>query len=76
MQIEHVKPFEMNEDELMHDGTLNPFHQDISNMGTRLGSNVMIMHSNFDSKPAEWLVVVDTKTGERIRITFDNAKRP
>jgi hypothetical protein len=74
MKIETLKPFEMNEDELNSDGTLNPFHQDVSNMGTRLGSNVIIMHSNFDSSPAEYLVVVDTKTGERIKITFDNAK--
>lgn len=71
MQIKYLKPFEMNSDELNSDGTLNPFHQDISNMGTRLGSNVVIMHSNFDSKPAEWLTVIDTKTGERIQITFD-----
>ena len=71
MKIETLKPFEMNADELNTDGTLNPFHQDISNMGTRLGSNVMIMHQNFDHQEAKWLTIIDTKTGERIRIDFD-----
>lgn len=70
MQIEHITPLKMREDELMHDGTLNPFHQDITHMGTRLGSNVMIMHSNFDSQEAKWIHVIDTKTGERIKINF------
>ena len=71
MNIEYLKPMEMNADELNSDGTLNPFHQDISNMGTRLGSNVMIMHQNFDHQEAKWLTIVNTKTGERICINFD-----
>ena len=70
MSIEYLKPFAMNEEELNTDGTLNPFHQDLSNMGTRLASNVVVMHQNHDHEHADWLILVNTKTGERIKINF------
>jgi hypothetical protein len=71
MKAEMIQPLIMNEDELYEDGTLNPFHQDIINMGTRLGKNVIVMHQNHDNDEAKFLTIVNTKTGERMRITFD-----
>lgn len=46
----------------------NPFHHDLSNMGTRIAANIMIMHSTHDDQIAEVFIVVNTNTGERLRI--------
>jgi hypothetical protein len=52
------------------DGTCHPFEHDMDNRGTKLGSNVLVMHRNFDNCFCSFLIVVDKNTGERIKITF------
>lgn len=48
----------------------NPFKYDMYNMGTRVSSNVMIMHETFNEQKAKYIIVVNTETGERLRIDF------
>ena len=52
-------------------GCINPFHQDLWNMGTRLGTNVTLMHSNFDNAECASFVIVNTRTGERFKIEME-----
>lgn len=49
----------------------NPFLHDIQNMGTRVASNVMIMHMSHDTEKTNWIVIVNTDTGERVRVDLD-----
>jgi hypothetical protein len=46
----------------------NPFNHDFFNMGTRMGSNLMIMHSHHDTDVCESIILVNLETGERVRI--------
>lgn len=49
----------------------NPFHHDITRMGTPLGDNVMVMHSNHSHEHANHLIVIDIRTGQRLLIEFE-----
>jgi hypothetical protein len=56
----------------------NPFHHDDFSMGTALSRRWIIMHPGFDSKEhpeaMQWMYLVNTRTGQRIRI--DLAHKP
>lgn len=49
-------------------GEVNPFHHDLYNMGTRIASNVIVMHSTHGAEEARSLYVVNTKTGDRMKV--------
>lgn len=50
----------------------NPFHSDLFHVGTGIGTNVMIMHRSLSGKEYEkYIIVVNTETGERVLIRFD-----
>jgi hypothetical protein len=52
-------------------------HQDLFHMGTRMGTNVFILHPNHDSQACDYLILVDTNTGKSIRVSFtDKGKTP
>lgn len=54
------------------DGTpLNPFHQDAYHMGSFLGNNVAVMFKNFESEHCPYLIVINRKTGKKIRIGME-----
>lgn len=48
----------------------NPFHHDAYHMGTQIGSNCTIMHPNHSNKECDYIIVINTKTGERLKINF------
>ena len=48
----------------------NPFLYDYSNMGTRLGTNVIAMHGKFDTENQPYIILIDVTTGQRIKIEF------
>jgi hypothetical protein len=48
----------------------NPFLSDAFHMGTQVGNNVTVMYWRFPTEHHDYLIVVDTSTGERIRIEF------
>jgi hypothetical protein len=54
----------------------NPFWHDSMSMGTNLVRGWMVMHEGFDraDEPLDlhWLVLVNTRTGERWRLTMEN----
>lgn len=50
----------------------NPFLHDFAHMGSTLGRNVSVMYINFPEDPMEYLIVINTKTGERIRVSFSS----
>jgi hypothetical protein len=50
---------------------INPFLQNFSLMGTQIGKNVFVMFEKFEDEIHKFIDVVDTKTGERVRIKFD-----
>jgi hypothetical protein len=70
MQVIDMEPMSTDSEYVQEDGTINPFRQDFYNMGHRLGTNVIVMFDTFDSQKMDYLIIVDTKTGERKRITF------
>jgi len=51
-------------------GSINPFRQDVYNMGSRIGTNVTVMHDTHPKNKCKYLIIVNTETGERIRVTF------
>lgn len=62
-----VNGFTINEKENIPAGD-NPFKHDTFNMGTILGSNLVVMYKNFPSEKCDYLVIVNTNTGERITV--------
>lgn len=48
----------------------NPFLHDTYNMGTKLGTNLTVMFQNFEDQEAPYLIVVNTETGERVKLVF------
>lgn len=62
IEIENMEPFPAGE---------NPFRHDLYHMGTRLGTNCIVMHSNHPTEKAKYLIVVNIETGERARIGFE-----
>lgn len=60
-----LKPFPPNE---------NPFNHDLFNMGTKMGKDLMIMHANHDTEDCKYIVLINTKTGERVKIEFDTTQ--
>ncbi len=60
--MEKMEPMSLTEEDN------NPFNHDFFHMGTRLGNNLMIMHPHHDSDTCEYFILVNRKTGERIKI--------
>jgi len=48
----------------------NPLYHDAYHMATSVASNVMIMHRNFPSDPAEYLIRCHIPSGERYILQF------
>jgi hypothetical protein len=46
----------------------NPFEHDVFSMGTHIGSNITILHMNHNNEECKELVLVNLKTGERIKV--------
>lgn len=60
-----------------YDPAVSLMHQDLFHMGTRMGTNVFILHPNHDSQVCDYLILVDTNTGKSIRVSFtDKGKTP
>ena len=51
-------------------GQINPFHWDAYHMGMQFGKNVMIMMANHAGEPAQYMILVNMRTGERVKIDF------
>lgn len=49
----------------------NPFCHDAYNMGTALGSNLVVMYDTFPDKPMDYLILVNTRTGKRIKVFME-----
>lgn len=76
MKLEVMEPMSVKDGEFgvrkNEDGFINPFLQDLSNMGTQLGKNVMIMHANHDTQICDHLIIVNLKTGERQKLIISD----
>jgi len=46
----------------------NPYDHDHFNMGARIGSNLTVMFACFETQKCGYLTLVNTETGERVRI--------
>jgi hypothetical protein len=66
MTIEPMEPMTTNGDNT----PINPFLQDSYHMGTTLGKNVTVMYPNFPKENCEYLILVNTMTGERKRVVL------
>lgn len=51
-------------------GPGNPFLFDAYNMGIEIGNNVTIMMGNHKNEECKYVIIVNTDTGERIRVTL------
>lgn len=47
----------------------NPFNHDLMRMGHTIGKDLMLMMSNHSGEECKSLVLVNTKTGERWKLT-------
>lgn len=61
MIADELPPFPPNE---------NPFRHDSYRMGTIIGKNVTVMFTNHSGEQCTHLVIIDTTTGERVKISF------
>lgn len=50
----------------------NAFRSDVYNMGTRVARNMLVMHNTFEEQDAEYIILVNEVTGERVRILLTN----
>lgn len=48
----------------------NPFEHDLWNMGQRIGKEHMLMFRNHPLEDLDYLIVVNTTTGERVKLYF------
>jgi len=70
INVKPMEPMEVEAEDKEQNISINPFCQDAFNMGEQIGTNVTVMFGNHDHEHCDYLIVVNTKTGERIRITF------
>ena len=49
----------------------NPFLSDDCNMGQPIGKDLMLMYGNHSTQDCHYLILVDTKTGDRVRINIE-----
>lgn len=70
MIIETLKPMTKTDDNYTGPGTLNPFRQDLTHMGTNLGTNVVTMFPHHDNTHQPYIILVDVTTGERLKVSF------
>ena len=65
MDVRPIAPFPPNS---------NPFCHDYFNMGHEVGTNVTVMFARFPKDRHDFLIVVDTETGQRVRINLGEPK--
>ena len=70
MKVEKLTKIERNEITVQN-GYINPFLIDQFRIGNTIGRNCTIMHETVGNMDCEYIIVIDTKTGNRVRITFD-----
>lgn len=49
----------------------NPFVFDQYNMGQPIGNGLMLMFGNHSKEPCKYLILVDIKSGERVRLEIE-----
>ena len=49
----------------------NPFYNDAYHVGTTIGTNLMAMMENHPDKRCKYVILVNTETGERIRVDVE-----
>lgn len=54
----------------------NPFRHDLWNMGQSIGLEHMMMFRNHPSEDLDYLIIVNTTTGERVKLSFQQEKKP
>jgi hypothetical protein len=47
---------------------INPFHTDLYHMGTTIGKNVTVMFAKHQNEVHEYVIIANTKTGERLKV--------
>ena len=61
MDVTKLEPFPPN---------TNPFLYDAYNMGHRVGTNFMVMYDKHPTQRAEYMIIVNIETGERLQISL------
>jgi len=49
----------------------NPFNYDFFHMGRQIGKNTFLMFRNHSDDSMDYCILVNTKTGQRFEIEFD-----
>lgn len=65
MKLTPLEPFVPREGERI---PFNPFHHDMTAVGTRLSEELYIMQYNFSDQPLRSAYLVNVRTGERCRL--------
>tara|TARA_R110002012_G_C11213093_1_gene561481 strand:+ start:8 stop:331 length:324 start_codon:yes stop_codon:yes gene_type:complete len=48
----------------------NPFHHDMFHMGLEIGKDLLMMYQNHAHEDMRYMILVDTKTGDRLQINL------
>ena len=57
---------------IQYEAGVNLMQQDAYHMGSRMGSNVMVLFDTFPSDNMDYLIVVNTRTGQSVKLTFQD----
>jgi len=53
----------------------NPYSHDLFHMGKSVGSNITVMFASHDDQVCDYLILIDQRTGERVRVTFSGGEK-
>lgn len=48
----------------------NPYNHDAFHMGRSIGKDLLMMHANHPSEEMNYFILVNTKTGKRVKINI------
>jgi len=74
--VQTMEPMDVSGDSYISEkneaGAINPFRQDSCHMGTQIGTNLTMMFMNFEKDNCDYIILINTITGERIEINITN----
>lgn len=68
--ITEIAPLNFSNLQPNKDGSYNPFQADHYHMGAKFSKTVELMFANHPEESGKYLLLVNKKTGERMRIDF------
>lgn len=52
----------------------NPFHHDYYHMGVKIGENIYVMFAKHSDEVHDYVILVNTQTGKRVKVALEEVK--